>query len=206
MSEPEESEVSRFFRQKLWPFRLPVIFFSLAILFLFLAFLNFIISRQDNRSIVISQLNDESASQSAIIKIDVSGAVNKPGVYALHLNDRIQEALISAGGLSTQADGEYVAKNINLAGKLIDGTKIYIPSTGESVKTSFSSNSPNSPNAQINLNNASLSDLDQLSGVGPVTAQKIIDNRPYQSIEELVSKKAVGQSVFEKIKDKITVY
>ena len=58
----------------------------------------------------------------------------------------------------------------------------------------------------IDINAASESELDTLSGIGPVTAGKIIDNRPYGSLEELVSKKAVSSSVFEKIKDHISVY
>jgi competence protein ComEA len=57
----------------------------------------------------------------------------------------------------------------------------------------------------VDVNNASESELDSLPGVGPVTAAKIIENRPYQTIDELVVKKAVGDSLFGKIKDKITV-
>ena len=58
----------------------------------------------------------------------------------------------------------------------------------------------------VNINTASETELDALPGVGPVTAQKIISNRPYQKIDDLVSKKAVGASVFSKIKDQISIY
>lgn len=58
----------------------------------------------------------------------------------------------------------------------------------------------------ININQASESELDALPGIGPVTAQKIISNRPYQSVEDLLNKKAVGASEFAKIKDQMSVY
>ena len=57
----------------------------------------------------------------------------------------------------------------------------------------------------ININSASQTELEALPGVGPVTAGKIIDGRPYQTLEELKSKKAVGNALFEKIKDKLTI-
>lgn len=137
------------------------------------------------------------------VTVDVEGAVVNPGVYNLTSNSRVKDALISAGGLSSDADRNWVEKNLNLALKISDGSKIYVPRIGEQVQ-SASSNSPNS--TLININSATLSELDGLSGVGPVTAQKIIDGRPYSSIEDLRSKKIVGQSVFEKIKDKISIY
>jgi competence protein ComEA len=61
------------------------------------------------------------------------------------------------------------------------------------------------PNAKINVNTATAKELDVLPGVGPVTAQKIIDNRPYAKLEELKEKKAVNKSTYEKIKDKVTL-
>jgi competence protein ComEA len=136
-----------------------------------------------------------------IIIVDVAGAVEKPGVYKLPNNSRTADALISAGGLSAAADREAVSKTINLAQKLTDGSKIYIPSINES--NSF--NQSNKSNL-ININFASLLELDSLEGVGPVTAQKIIDNRPYQNISDLVTKKVLGKAMFEKIKDKLSVY
>ena len=63
-----------------------------------------------------------------------------------------------------------------------------------------------STQAQVNINTASQSDLESLPGIGPVTASKIISDRPYQIVEDLVNKKAVSKAVFEKIKDQIVVY
>ncbi len=115
--------------------------------------------------------------------------------------------LTIAGGLSADADREWAAKNINMAMKLVDGAKIYIPkaevSTGEvlSIKKQVLREAE-----KININSASESELDTLWGVGPATAKKIIDGRPYQKPEELLQKKIVKSNVWEAIKDKITVF
>lgn len=146
------------------------------------------------------------------ITIDVEGAVQKPGVYSLPATSRIQNALIAAGGLSDGADRQLVAQNVNLAAPLTDGAKLYIPAVGEQMMTSGNTSSGGSGSGNgmstktVNINQASESDLDGLPGVGPVTAQKIIDNRPYQNVQDLVTKKAVGQSVFTKIKDMVSAY
>jgi competence protein ComEA len=145
------------------------------------------------------------------LMVDVEGAVVKPGVYRLKSDSRIRDALFAAGGLAENADREKTAQNLNLAAPLTDGAKLYIPAIGEQMVTSGgdssgSSNGTSTVTAQININQASASELDTLSGVGEVTAQKIITNRPYKAIEDLTAKKVVGASVFEKIKDRITVY
>ncbi|HYM65593.1 MAG TPA: helix-hairpin-helix domain-containing protein, partial [Candidatus Sulfotelmatobacter sp.] len=117
---------------------------------------------------------------------------------------------ISAQGLSEDADRDYISKNINLAQKLSDGAKIYIPKIGEVVSLNQNSESNvlgvQAQTSLININSATSESLDSLPGVGPVTAQKIINSRPYATIDELLSKKIVSNSVFTKIKDKITVF
>jgi competence protein ComEA len=144
------------------------------------------------------------------IAIDVEGAVLKPGVYMLPFDSRVQDALIVAGGMSDKADRLKVAKGMNLAAKLIDGGKIYIPFQGDSASTAQGGGSSenvlgDATSSMVNINTASDSELDGLSGVGPSTVKKITANRPYGSIDELLSKKVVGKSVFEKIKGAITV-
>jgi DNA uptake protein ComE-like DNA-binding protein len=74
------------------------------------------------------------SSEAKTILVDMEGAVVKSGVYKLPDNSRVQDGLVAAGGLSAQADRKYIAKNLNLAIKLSDGVKIYIPSLGEAVK------------------------------------------------------------------------
>jgi competence protein ComEA len=153
------------------------------------------------------------------LMVDISGAVNSPGVYAFSSNDRIVDALKKAGGLSKNADASYIAKAVNEAMKLTDGMKIYIPKVGEIVSSSLVGNASASSvhsgssstgstvlGAQtglISINSATEAQLDSLPGVGAVTAGKIISGRPYGSVEELLSKKVVSASVFGKIKDKV---
>lgn len=152
---------------------------------------------------------DVKKEENKRVFVDVSGAVLRPGVYSLAQEERIQSALAAAGGLAADADREWVAKSLNLAGKLTDGAKIYVPRTGETA--SNRSNLTNSANSSysislININTATAAQLDTLPGIGPATATKIITNRPYQSIEELVTKKAVSSKVFEGIKERISIY
>lgn len=142
------------------------------------------------------------------ISIDVSGSVKSPGVYRLKMGSRIEQAVEAAGGFSENANQEYISKYINLAQNLVDGTKVYIPKIGEQGSSSGQAGSVSgeSSAASVNINSASQAELEALPGIGPVTASKIISDRPYQSIEELLSKKIVSKSVFEKIKDSIVVY
>lgn len=143
----------------------------------------------------------------SLITVDIEGEVANPGVYRLKQGSIIQDGLVAAGGLSAQADRDLVSKNINLAIKLTNGQKIYIPKVGGSTLPSvFGSSTQTTITGLININVASESELDTLSGIGPVTAGKIINNRPYSTIEELTSKKVVSQKVFDQIKDKITAY
>ncbi len=143
------------------------------------------------------------AEAPAIILVDVGGAALKPGIYELASDARVNDALILAGGLAKDADRDWISQNLNLAAKLTDGAKIYIPFQDE-----FNTNkdSPSqSKGESLNINTASLAELDQLWGIGPVTAQKIIDSRPYAKVDDLLEKKIVKINVYEAIKDKITV-
>lgn len=152
-----------------------------------------------------TQNAEKEAAQKIIV--DVEGAVQKPGVYTLDLDSRVQDALIAAGGMSEEADRELVSQNINLAGKVIDGGKIYIPFEGEEISYSTNNNAllGTSQSRLININNADSSELDALPGIGPVTSEKIINYRPYNNINDLLEKKVIGSKVYDQIKDKITV-
>lgn len=143
------------------------------------------------------------------VKVDVSGAVMDPGVYTLSSNARVEDAIKAAGGVAGSADPVYLSKTINLAQKVSDGMKVFIPEAGQfntSAAGSSLATSGVAGQSVINVNTASLAELDKLSGVGPVGAQKIIDGRPYGSIEELFTKKAVNRSVYDKIKGLVSVW
>jgi len=147
-------------------------------------------------------------SDQKTISVDVSGAVQKPGVYRLNAGSRIEDAVTAAGGFNNTANQEYISKYLNLAQKLSDGTKVYVPAVGESGPTSQVGGTVSgvTTQAKVNINTATQAELEALPGIGPVTASKIISDRPYQRVEELIEKKIVGKSVFEKIKDQIVVY
>lgn len=146
-----------------------------------------------------ASVNKEAGSE---IIVEIAGEVGKPGVYTFAHGDRVGDLLTRAGGLGINADREYVTKNINLAQKLIDGSKVYIPIVGEKSNLSNSSNSSD----KININTATVAELDTLWGVGEATAKKIINGRPYQKPEELLQRKIINSNVWETIKDKITTW
>jgi competence protein ComEA len=152
-------------------------------------------------------IESEASSGEEEITIDVSGAVKKPGVYRFSVGTRAIEAIEKAGGFSKKADNDWIAKNLNLASKLADGEKVFIPAKGSSnpIQTTTGSVS-GEVSGKININTASESELDTLYGIGPVRAGKIIANRPYTSVEDLLTKKVLGEATFEKIKDKISVF
>jgi competence protein ComEA len=182
---------------------LGMIFFAYGLIGLFSA------NKVGSRDIVFEA--NSSAKQSSEINtilVDIEGAVVKPGVYKLPQESRIQDGLVAASGLSARADRDYLAKNLNLATKLTDGAKVYIPAVGEAVGVMSMPNASSGVVADglVNINTSSESQLDALPGVGPVTAQKIIAGRPYNSVNDLLSKKVVGAKVFDQIKDKVTLY
>ncbi|MBI4100829.1 ComEA family DNA-binding protein [Candidatus Microgenomates bacterium] len=182
-----------------------LLFVFLGIVFLFAGIVSLFTNSRDARKDIIFEEGRPTITAEKI-KVDIEGAVVYPGVYELGPEARIQELLISAGGFTSSANREWAAKNLNLAAKLTDGAKIYVPQQGDAVQVSNSETMGNLSEEKININNASLGVLDKLPGIGLVTAQKIIDGRPYQIIDDLRDKKVVSNSVFEKIKDQITVW
>ncbi len=150
--------------------------------------------------------------------IDISGGVVDPGVYELINGDRVIDVLRLCGGLSAEADRDWVEANINKARLVRDGEKIYIPKTDENFQFS-NSNLQNeeslktsvlgSQTGLINLNTATVEELDKLPGIGPALAGRIIDyrteNNRFVSIEEIKLVSGIGDKVYENIKDLIMV-
>lgn len=148
---------------------------------------------------------EEQGSELKEAVVDIAGAVEKPGLYKLPAESRIGDALVVAQGLAANADREWVAKNINLAEIIKDGGKVYIPRQSEKAESQVDGKGVITA-GKININTASISELDTLSGIGEVRAKAIFDNRPYTQIEELMSKAKIPASVYEKIKDSVTLY
>lgn len=170
--------------------------------------------RSGQESARVEIISEESSALEKTIFVDIQGAVQNPGVYEVRSGSRINDLLVRAGGLSAQADREWLSKNINLAQKLSDGVKIYVPSQKEVRQFGGPALSAvgqvagvsGSVAGQININTASATQLISLWGIGEKRAADIIANRPYQSIEELKTKAKIPKNVFEAIKEKITVY
>lgn len=186
------------------PHLLPIAIGVLGLILIIIGLIQFLMQPSEKEPLVFEQGKEEQKQE---VMVDIEGAVIKPGVYKLSSDNRTVDALAAAGGLSEEADRNWVEKNINLAKKVTDGLKIYIPRSGEQVLSESSivdSQKMGTAGPVMNINLATMDQLDTLPSVGAVTAQKIIEARPYTSIEELLSRKVVGQSTYDKIKDKIS--
>ncbi len=181
---------------------LPIGLGALGLLLILIGVFQMVSKSPPKENLTFEQTKVEAPQSSSLIVVDIEGAVINAGVYKIPSDSRVVDALAVAGGLSQEADRDYVQKSINLAKKVTDGLKIYIPRVGEQILSESTINS-NSSGPVMNINSASQKDLESLPGVGAVTAQKILDGRPYSEIADLLNKKIVGKSVFEKIKDKI---
>lgn len=169
-----------------------------------------ITSNEDQQGAEKSQ--DEDQEQAEIF-VHLSGAVNKPGVLTLSEGTRVYEALEMAGGLEPDA----VSYGINMARTLRDEEQIHIPRDGE-VQTSPVSNTNSTMQSMgggtgqsglININTADSAALQTLTGIGPSTAEKILDYRqssgPFRSIEQIKEVNGIGDKTYEKFKDKICI-
>ena len=156
--------------------------------------------------IEVLNASSESKDIPSELVVEISGAIERPGVYKLTQGLRIDDLLVVSGGLSVFCDKDWVDKNINRAAKLFDGQKLYIPKVGDDLTTSPILSGGGDIGGSIGINSSDLKELDKLPGIGPVYAQKIIDHRPYSNTNELVSKGILSQSIYDKIKDLVTLY
>jgi competence protein ComEA len=131
--------------------------------------------------------------------VDVAGAVRRPGLYRLARDTRIADAIAAAGGFTRRAD----TVAVNLAAPVADGEEIVVPARGAGT-TGASSGAGPSPTAPLDLNTATLEQLDALPGIGPTTAQKILDYRqahgPFHSVADLDAVPGIGQGRLEQLK------
>ncbi len=159
----------------------------------------------ESKSQKIEYIEAKNSDFEAKIVVDIGGAVNAPGVYELASGSRVKDVLVMAGGYGEKADRVYCEKMVNLASTLKDGQKIYIPFASDTPKV-LGYVEANKGSNLVNINTATDKELDTLWGIGEARIDGIVKNRPYQSVEELVSKKVLTKQILEKNKDKITVY
>lgn len=189
----------------------------LLMLFLFVLVLAgtvYILRRPDPTALTITTPTPKPTPTIASLVVDVRGAVSNPGVYTLPAGSRVQDALALAGDVLANAD----TRTLNLARKLNDGEQIYVPAQGEptpilpaSSSRSSSARTPTAamPTGKININTATLAELDMLPGVGATIAQRIIDyrtqNGDFKKLDDLKKVRGIGDALFNQIKDLITI-
>lgn len=143
-----------------------------------------------------------------LLRVHVSGEVMRPDVVELPPGAIIQDAIEAAGGFTETADQDLV----NLAQPLADGLRVHVPARGETESAPVvRGNAIEIPaaGALVNINVASQQELEELPGIGPVTAEKIISfrqaNGPFATIEEVTLVSGIGDGKFDQIRDLITV-
>lgn len=150
------------------------------------------------------------------IAVHVAGAVTRPGVYELPETARIQDALDAAGGALPEADVD----QLNLAERVADGEKVRVPLIGEQPEISGVASGQGTdsgaplpseaiPPGLVNINTASAAELEALPGVGPSTAQAIVDERasngPFATPDDLMRVSGIGEKKYAKLQGKICV-
>jgi competence protein ComEA len=150
----------------------------------------------------------DNASSPATVVVAVEGKVAKPGVVRLPSGARVADALAAAGGAKAGVD----TAMLNLARKVVDGELILVgitPPPGAVVATGPPAAPGAAPGGPVNLNTATLADLDTLPGVGPVLAQRILDARTaqggFRAVSDLRKVDGIGASRYEQLKELVTV-
>ena len=143
-------------------------------------------------------------SGGAAVVVHVVGAVRRPGVYRLPAWARLAAALRRAGGATSGAD----LQGVNLAAKVSDGQQVIVPARVAGASgTAVAAGAAAAPGQPVSLNSATVDQLDELDGVGPVTAQKILDYRKehggFGSVDDLKQVSGIGPKRFETLKEKV---
>ena len=149
---------------------------------------------------------EDDAGEREVIFVDISGCVVNPGVYQLSADSRMFQAIDAAGGLTDEAE----IRSVNRAELLKDEQVIVVLSRKEYEERQAALKSGTGyADGKVNLNSADSKALETLSGVGPSTAQRILEYREahgsFQKIEDLMNVSGIGEKTFEKLKDDICV-
>lgn len=162
--------------------------------------------RKEESSIFI----EDEEPKSIKIAVHIGGAVRNPGLYYISADSRVADAIQVAGGPTSDADLDL----INLASKVTDGSKILVPSKLKTLDTSLDIKDSQGEtlvtnSKKININTASAKELEELPGIGPALAERIVSyretNGPFKNVEEIKKVSGIGEKKFETIKDLIVV-
>ncbi|HEL2028134.1 TPA: helix-hairpin-helix domain-containing protein [Streptococcus suis] len=169
------------------------------------------LEQTSSSSDLVEETSTEVSKEPSLLVVDVKGAVVKPGLYTLEADARVNDAVEAAGGLTSQAD----PKSINLAQKLSDEAVVYVASKDEniSVVTSTTASSAMSQDEKntslVNLNTATETDLQTISGIGAKRAADIIAYREanggFKSVDDLNNVSGIGDKTMESIRPYVTV-
>jgi len=146
---------------------------------------------------------------SAVVFVHAAGAVVNPGVYRVRDGGRVSDLLDAAGGPTAEADMD----QLNLAAKLTDGERVYLPRRGEAAPPPVGGSGTAGPGGAatvpVNLNSATLDQLDALPGVGPATASAILDYRQehgrFRNVEELIEVRGIGEAKLASLRSRVRV-
>ncbi len=143
----------------------------------------------------------------AIVVVDVAGAVRRPGLYRLRDGSRIADAVRRAGGPTRHAD----LTLLNLAAPVVDGMQVLVPArggSGSSGAAAAAGGAAGAGHVRVSLSSATAEQLDSLPGIGPVTAQKIVDWRtahgPFRTVDALDDVPGIGPARIEQLRDLVT--
>jgi competence protein ComEA len=152
-----------------------------------------------------AQQVSSSPSPSVTLIVDVAGAVRQPGVYEFAEGDRVIDAIERAGGSLPKAD----LSLLNLAAPLADGTQILVSKAGPAGVGVPGGSMPGATSGLIDINSASETELETLSGIGEVLAATIVEyrtqNGPFASVEDLMDVSGIGPATLDEIRDQVTV-
>lgn len=145
---------------------------------------------------------DQVVVQAATIYVHIVGEIKSPGIYQLESGSRLMDVIFAAGGLTNSAD----QASVNLARELTDGEQIVVFKTGEAPQVAGTTASQDK---QISLNRASQAELEELPGVGPALASRMIDwrsaNGGFKKKEDLLNISGIGDKLFAGIKDEVVL-
>lgn len=155
--------------------------------------------------VVVAEAETTASTVPTQVVVHVVGAVRSPGLYRLDEGSRVADALALAGGAAPKAD----LAGVNLAAPVIDGTQVVVPKIGRQPPAPPGpASAAGAPAGPIRLNTATLDELQEIPGVGPVTAQRIVDfreqNGPFRSVDELDAVPGIGPKRLEQLRELVT--